>query len=239
MAMLESDEGRPTVAEEIPSLHDGQELDQPAFHEIYSRYPEDFRAELIDGVVYLMNMPLHSDHADPDGILIGFLFTYSIETAGTSIKPNVTTLLGPRSEVQPDCCLLIDPASGGRTAKDAKGAVINAPELIVEVASSTLRVDLNAKKKVYEEAGALEYVVFDVPHRKFHWFVLREGRFEPLPIDADGLYRSRAFPGLWLDEAAFVRGDGRSLVAALRRGLESPEHAEFVHRLEQNRANRP
>ena len=237
MATLESDDSRPTVAE--PLLFDGQRLDQPTFHEIYSQYPEDFRAELIDGVVHLMNMPLHPDHAEPDGILIGLLFTYSIETTGTILRPNVTTKLGPRSEVQPDCCLLIDPAFGGRSGKDAKGAMINAPELIVEVSSSTLRVDLNAKKEVYEEAGALEYVVYDVPNRKFHWFALRGGRFEPLEVDADGLYRSRAFPGLWLDEAAFLRDDGLGVVAALRRGLESVEHADFVGRLEQNRAQRP
>ncbi len=234
---LRADEGRPTVIE--PLLFDGQRLDQPTFHEIYSRCPEDFRAELIDGVVYLMNMPLYADHSEPDGVLIGFLFTYNIETAGTILRPNASTKLGPRTEVQPDCCLLIDPACGGRTTKDAKGMTIEAPELIVEVSSSSLRLDLNAKKKVYEEAGALEYLVFDVPHRKFHWFALRDGRFEPLEIDADGLFRSRAFPGLWLDEAAFVRGESRALVATLRLGLESPEHADFVRRLEQNRANRP
>ena len=156
--------------------------------------PEDFRAELIDGVVYLMNMPLYSDHGEPVSGMIGFLYHYRIETPGTIVGNNVTTILGPKSEVQPDSYLLIDPAYGGRTGKDARGATINAPELIVEVSSGTLRIDLNAKKKVYEEAGALEYVVFDVPHRKFHWFALREGRFEPVAIDADGLSTLAGLP---------------------------------------------
>ena len=80
-------------------------------------------------------------------------------------------------------------------------------------------------------AGAAEYLVFDVPNGKIRWFDHREGRFVPLARRREGLYRSRGFPGLWLDEAAFLRGDGRALMAALRLGLESPEHAEFVRRL--------
>ena len=234
---IESTDPRPAVAE--PPLYDGQRLDQPTFHGIYARMPEDFRAELIDGVVYLMNMPLYADHADPDSRMIGVLFTYSIETSGTIVRNSITTILGPKSEVQPDACLLIAPDHGGRTGKDAKGAMVEAPELVVEISNSTIRLDLNAKKHVYEKAGALEYIVFDVPNERFHWFALVEGRFEPLTIEPDGLYHSRAFPGLWIDEAAFVGGDGLTLIAALRRGLASQEHAEFVERLAANRANRP
>ncbi len=58
-------------------------------------------------------------------------------------------------------------------------------------------------------------------------------------LDGEGIYRSEAFPGLWLDPEAFLRDDGLAVMAALRRGLESPEHADFVERLRRNRANRP
>jgi hypothetical protein len=222
-----------------PLLYDGQRLDQPTFHAIYERMPEDFKAELIDGVVCLMNVPLHADHADSDSFMIGLLFTYTFETLGTQVRNNITTKLGLRSEVQPDSCLFIKPEYGGRTRLDAKGAMVDAPELIVEIGSSTLKVDLDAKKRVYEEAGALEYVVFDARKGKFHWFALRDGKFEPLTIDLDGVYRSRTFPGLWIDEAAFVADDIQAAVATLRRGLMTPEHAAFVEHLRQNRANRP
>ena len=232
-------EGAPAVAEAGPSLYDGQRLDQPAFHELYLKTPERFRAELIDGVVHVMSSPVSSGHGRPYLGVGWFLYSYAIETLGTVPQGDTTTKLGPKSEVQPDCALLIEPSSGGQTGEDEKGYTTGCPELIVEISSSTLSVDLKAKKRVYEEAGALEYVVFDEPHRKFHWFLLREGRFEPMPIDPDGLYRSRAFPGLWLDAAAFLSGDHRAVVAALRRGLDSPEHAEFVDRLRRHRAVRP
>jgi hypothetical protein len=49
--------------------------------------------------------------------------------------------------------------------------------------------------------------------------------------DRDGLYRSKVFPGLWLDPAALLRRDLAGLLAVLERGLASPEHAEFVAKL--------
>ena len=55
--------------------------------------------------------------------------------------------------------------------------------------------------------------------------------------DADGLYRSEAFPGLWLDPAALLTGDLEGIIAALGRGLATPEHAAFVARLADAAAN--
>ena len=242
MAMLEdldrsaSDDPGPAFAE--PLLYEGQRLDQPTFHAIYERMHEDFKAELIDGLVHLA-MTVHCDHGEFDAEMIGFLVIYGVETPGTRVRSNTTAKLGPRSEVQPDSVLLVLPEFGGRTRLEPPGIQIEAPELVVEISDSTLRRDLDAKKRVYEQAGALEYVVFDVPNRKFYWFVLREGKFEALPLDADGSYHSKAFPGLWIDEAAFVGNDGPATMAALRRGLASPDHGRFVEQLAANRANRP
>ena len=56
-----------------------------------------------------------------------------------------------------------------------------------------------------------------------------------LPLDESGLYRSKVFPGLWLDPAALIRGDTPAMQAALQRGLASPEHADFVARLKAGR----
>ncbi len=222
-----------------PMLREGQRLDQPTFHAIYERMPDDFKAELIDGVVHLVNMPLYSGHGESDSSMIGLLFFYSIETPGTVVRNGVTTKLLPNSEVQPDSCLLILPECGGRSRKDGQGAMVNAPELVVEISDSSLRLDLGAKKRVYEKAGALEYLVFDVKKREFRWFSLAGERFEALKPDPDGLYRSKAFPGLWIDEAAFAEGNFQAAFATLRLGLASPKHAEFVGRLRANHANRP
>jgi Uma2 family endonuclease len=232
-----ADDPGPTVAE--PLLYEGQRLDQPTFHEIYLRTAEDFRAELIEGVVHVMSSPVNPKHGRPLMSMSGLLYFYRIETPGTLVQGDTTIKLAPLSEVQPDCALLIDPSHGGQTGADDKGYTTGCPELVVEIASSTLPIDLISKKRIFERAGGKDYVVFDEPHHKIHWFVARNGLFEPLKLDQDGLYHSETFPGLWLDPEAFLRDDGLAVIAALRRGLDSPEHAAFVELLRQNRANRP
>jgi hypothetical protein len=67
------------------------------------------------------------------------------------------------------------------------------------------------------------------------WYPNRGGRFEPVPPPTDGILCSKVFSGLWLDAAALVRRDGRAVQATLQQGLDAPEHADFVARLERNR----
>jgi hypothetical protein len=43
------------------------------------------------------------------------------------------------------------------------------------------------------------------------------------------------FSGLWLDPAALMRGDVNAVLAVVQQGLNSPEHADFVARLERAR----
>jgi hypothetical protein len=45
------------------------------------------------------------------------------------------------------------------------------------------------------------------------------------------LLKSRAFPGLWLDVDALLRGDLLALRSAVERGVACAEHAAFVTRL--------
>ncbi|MEO6808289.1 MAG: Uma2 family endonuclease, partial [Isosphaeraceae bacterium] len=93
----------------------------------------------------------------------------------------------------------------------------------------------HAKLRDYERAGVREYIVRDLRGKAVHWFALTNGRLEPHPPDPDGLFRSRVFPGLWLDPAALLSGNHVEVVGALQGGLASAEHAAFVAKLEQRR----
>ena len=135
------------------------------------------------------------------------------------------------NEPQPDAVLFIDPTSGGQARITADDYLEKAPELVAEVAASSASYDLNTKFNVYRRNEVREYIVWRVLDREIDWFVLREGEFVRLQLDDAGLYRSKVFPGLWLDPAALVRGDTQSVQAALQRGLASREHAEFSARL--------
>jgi hypothetical protein len=64
--------------------------------------------------------------------------------------------------------------------------------------------------------------------RKLRWFDLRTN--QEIQPDADGIFRVRAFPGLWIHGEALLAKD-RRLMTTLQEGLATPEHASFVQHL--------
>ena len=209
-----------------PPLVAGQRLDRATFHERYEAMPPATRAELIGGIVH-MPSPLSRDHADENVPPVVWLDYYAEHTPGVRGGINASIFLGDYGEPQPDCALRILPECGGRT-RHAGEFIAEAPELIVEIAKSSRRIDLGPKKADYESAGCPEYLVVAIDPHLVHWFVLRDGRFAPLAPGPDGIYRSQVFPGLWLDADALFAGDRPRLRRVVDRGIATPEHAEFV-----------
>jgi Uma2 family endonuclease len=218
----------------LPPLEAGDHLDQATFHARYEAMPPDFHAELIGGVVFVPS-PLRKEHGSHHALVMGWLIHYSIATPGTETLDNTTAILGDDSEPQPDAALIIEPARGGQTSVSEEGYVTGPPELIVEVASSSESIDLHAKRRDYEQAGVLEYVVVVLRQRVVRWCVLQDGTYQEVTTDASGIFTSTVFPGLWLDAPALLRHDGRQVMATLQQGLETPEHAAFVQRLQAHR----
>jgi Uma2 family endonuclease len=214
----------------LPPLENGDHLDQKTFHARYEAMPEGTRAELIGGIVFMAS-PLKPAHAHMHGRVMHCLFEYVDATPGTDAFDNATAILGEESEPQPDAYLIITPEKGGQMHLNAEEYLEGAPELIVEVASSSEAIDLHTKRNDYERAGVREYVVVALRHNQVYWFIARNGRFEELPPGADGIFRSEVFPGLWLDPAALLRRDAGRIREVLQQGLTSPEHAAFVARL--------
>ena len=104
------------------------------------------------------------------------------------------------------------------------------PQLVVEVSFSSGKFELGEKKRLYEEAGVLEYIVV-VGDSRVVWRRLKVGRFVEIPPDAGGIHRSTAFPGLWLDPRALLASDGDRMMEVRNQGLATPEHAAFVEKL--------
>lgn len=220
----------------FPWLENGERMTQAEFHARYELLPPGFQAELIGGIVYVVPSPLKLAHGRGDARVTGWLFHYSASTPGTEVQTNATTILDDQSEPQPDASLLILPSHGGQTRDGDDDYTHGAPELVVEVSNTSRSIDLGDKLRDYERCGVREYVVWNLRARQVLWMVRRDGRFEPLPPDADGLYRSRTFPGLWLDPEALLANDKARLIAALALGLADPAHAAFVAELERRRA---
>ena len=218
-----------------PPLVEGQRLDRPTFHARYEAMPPGTRAELIEGVVS-MPSPLGFDHSTPVIRILGWLDYFEEHTEGVQALENATVFLSDRSEPQPDALLRVLPGSGGRT-KDTGTYVDGAPELVVEVSRSTKYVDLGPKLNMYERAGVLEYIVRTVEPDEVIWHVLENGRFEVVRPDPDGLYRSRTFPGLWLDPVALLAGNRAAVRRTIDLGFATAGYAAFVARLAEARAN--
>jgi hypothetical protein len=223
-----------TTTKPAPStLVEGQRLDQPTFHALYEAMPPGTRAELIDGVVY-MPSPLGRSHGRAHPPVTVWLDYYAENTPGVEFLDNATTILGWRSEVQPDGLLRILPECDGRSWDE--GAYIGgAPELIAEISKTTRYVDLGPKKADYERAGVQEYLVRAIDPDEIYWFGQERGELVQRSIGDDGLYRATVLPGLWLDPVALLTGDRRRLRAVVDLGCATPEHAAFVVRLAEAR----
>jgi Uma2 family endonuclease len=129
---------------------------------------------------------------------------------------------------QPDSVLFIEPTHGGHVKIDEEGYIVGAPDLVAEVAASSVSYDLHDKLEAYRRNGVREYIVWRVLDRQIDWFVLREGRYETLSPEKDGTLHSTVFPGLWLDPASLLRDDFDTFLAVLQQGLDSSEHAAFA-----------
>lgn len=231
MTITTSPPSDPPALERIPPLENGDRLTRAEFERRYAAMPHGKKAELIEGVVYMPSPVCHADHSGPHFDIIAWLGLYRIATPEILGGDNGTLRLDLDNEPQPDAYLMIKPGLGGQADIDSDGYVSGAPELVVEVAASSVSYDLNAKLHVYRPNGVKEYVVWRVLDRAVDWFALREGRYEPVPVGPDGIYRSEVLPGLWLDPRALVEGDLETVARLAREGMATPEHAAFRTRL--------
>jgi hypothetical protein len=211
----------------IPPLRNGDHLDRVEFERRYDAMPHVKKAELIEGVVYMPSPVSFEHHGEQHAHLMLWLATYRAHTSGTRIADNATVRLDMDNEPQPDAFLIVAPQHGGRTTI-TDGYVTGGPELACEVAASSVSIDRNAKFRAYRRNGVREYLLWRTEDGAIDWFVLRGGQYEPLPVGEDGVVRSEAFPGLWLDVPALLTADLLRVLAVLQQGIASPEHATFV-----------
>lgn len=202
------------------------------FERRYEAMRSQKKAELIEGRVYLPS-PVKPPHGRPHARITTWLGVYEAATRGVASSANTTIRFDEDNEPQPDVLLAIEPSYGGRSRVDEDGYLSGSPELLVEIASSTVSYDLQDKLHVYRRQGVREYLVWRVRDAEIDWFQLVDGDYRPLPRDAAGIVKSVVFPGLWLDTSAMLKGDLVQVFAVLQQGTASPEHQAFVAALQE------
>jgi len=215
------------IMRETPILESGAHMAAAEFLRRYAKLP-GITAELVNGIVHMAS-PLRADHhGEPDALLQTWLGTYAIATPGVRHFLNTTTRLGPDDVPQPDGSLTLPATAGGRSPIGQDGYLHGPPDLVVEVAASSASIDVNEKFDSYRRAGVREYLVWRTEDECIDWWQLEDDEYRPIPREADGSMRSRAFPGLWLDVEAMLDLDGPRVMAMLQHGLESPGHRAFA-----------
>src|SRR5436190_2196815 len=98
----------------------------------------------------------------------------------------------------------------------------------VSVEHGVLEGDLGTWLGVYESGKVPEYLAVLLYEQEIRWHILVDGKYKLLPQGLDGIWRSRAFPGLWLDGLALLQGNLAQVLAKLQEGMNSAEHKAFV-----------
>ncbi|MBI4747240.1 MAG: Uma2 family endonuclease [Acidobacteria bacterium] len=211
----------------IQLLETGDRLTRHEFEARYHAMPDVKKAELIEGIVYMPSPTRFKSHAKPHALMMGLLFAYASQTPGVEIADNASVRLDPDNEVQPDALLFLSSDFGGRVKISQDDYLEGAPELILEVAASSVSYDLHDKIKIYRRNQVFEYVIWRVLDQAIDWFILENEVYQPLPND-NGMFRSRQFPGLWIDAQNLLAGNAAQALDVLNRGLASDEHRALV-----------
>ncbi|NES20190.1 MAG: Uma2 family endonuclease [Symploca sp. SIO3E6] len=205
----------------IPPLENGDQLTRLEFETRYQRMPHLKKAELIEGIVY-MGSPLRiNQHGNPHAHVITWLGIYEALTPGVQTGDNCTVILDAENEPQPDALLRIK--EGGQSTISEDGYVEGAPELIVEIAASTVSIDLRDKQRAYQRNQVQEYLVWRIYDQEFDWFRLTQGKYIKLQPDEQGIIKSEIYPGLWLDVNALLAGNLAQVLQVIQKGIASRE----------------
>src|SRR5262249_5685877 len=162
-------ESLPPRPEEIPPLENGDQLTRAEFERRYEAMPHLKKAELIEGVVFVPSPVRLNQHGSPQAALIGWLTNYWASTPGVQVRDNSTVRLDLDNEPQPDALMIVDPRRGGQVRVSPDDYVEGAPELVAEVAASSVSIDLNAKLLVYRRNQVREYLVWRVLDQAVDW----------------------------------------------------------------------
>src|SRR5215210_1752237 len=138
------------------SLGSGDHLTREEFHRRYSARPDIRKAELVEGIVYVGGRVRSTEHGQPHASMVARLGWYVAYATGVRSGARATVFLDERNDVQPDALVWRREPSGPRLTDD--GCIEGDPQLVVEVAASSVSYDLH-EKEAYRRNGIREYVV--------------------------------------------------------------------------------
>lgn len=148
--------------------------------------------------------------------MIAMWLTHYVAYAdGVEHFPNTTFIVDQDNTVQPDSILCSMPREGGTVWFSPHKYLCGSPELVCEIATSSVSIDLHGKFHLYRRTGVREYLVWRTHENLFDRFVNEDGNFVAQPPNAAGLLSSRTFPGLVLDVKSLLARNRAGVLKAL------------------------
>jgi Uma2 family endonuclease len=154
------------------------------------------RLELFDGVLYVMSTPT-KDHQ----FLMRWIARHfddhidGFEHPPAEIHLDITTILSPELQraVEPDLVVIL----AGRDDIGGARWVEGVPDIVIEILSTDRNHDLVFKRRIYAEAGVLEYWIFDPRSDTVIPLELRGGEYaERTTLTAADTLTTPLLPGL-------------------------------------------
>lgn len=154
--------------------------------------PEGERAELIEGEMFMMASPTRG-HQDASGWFFAQIFNYIQAKKGKCRVYISQFAVFPKKDdknyVEPDVTVVCD-----RNKLDERGCN-GAPEWVIEIVSpSSVKMDYERKKKLYQESGVEEYWTVDLEKER-----MRVYRFMEDNQVKDYSFEDTVKPGIYED----------------------------------------
>jgi Uma2 family endonuclease len=190
-----------TATKERTSTGLRQEQRVPMSYEAFlAAADEDTHAEWVNGEAIFF-MPPNSIHQDIAGFLYTLLRTYiKFFRLGQVFSAPYEMKVAPDSSGREPDILFI---ATENLARIGEQKLEGAADLLVEVISpESVARDRSDKFYEYQDAGVREYWVCDPRpgyQRADFWVLDANGLYRPVPIGADGIYRSTVIDNFWFD----------------------------------------
>jgi Uma2 family endonuclease len=182
----------------MPMIRKAKTTPEPVtVDEFYRLVPDGQKADLIDGVVCMASpdTPKADDLTNFIHVLMD-IYTAARELGGKVRGSRFAFRLTRYRAPEPDVSYIRKERLRLTTRRWMKGG----PDVAIEVVSRGSRKrDYVTKKELYEAAGVSEYWIIDPLKSRAEFHRLEKGKYQPVSLENDHIFRSAVLPGFWLD----------------------------------------
>lgn len=184
-------------------------------YEAWLEWEHDGLSEWVDGEVIVNSAPIN-EHQQINGFFNGLLglFVQVFQLGIVRVAPFTMRIVPGGPAREPDLFFLAQEHRERLTQRALEGPA----DLVIEVISAeSVARDRADKFYEYQAGGVREYWIIDprAGNQRVDLHVLdAQGRYQPVPPESGGIYRSAVLPGFWLKEE-WLWAEEPNLLAAL------------------------